>query len=385
MRKKILIISFSELDRDPRVYRQILALQDEYQLITAGLANPGIEGIQFCPIDISYRNDIKKFAWERIVKTFFMQLKNYEKAYWTSKYVCDAWEKLKLVDFDLVLANDVISLPLAAKLAEKNKAKIFLDAHEYHAKGRDDKKKFYRIFMQSYWDWILKTFLPRVNAMTTVAPNLAKAFEEEYNVKCDIIYNTPHYKKLEPRPITPDKIRIIHHGGVNPDRRVENMVYLMDLLDNRFYLDFILINNNTRVLHKIKHLSKGNPRIRFRDPVPMPMVSEAINEYDIGIFLLWPESFSYKYALPNKFFEFIQGRLAISIWPSPEMATIVREYELGVVSDDFSLESAANQLNSLTPEAIWSYKMNSHKAASVFCAEQSREKLLGMVKGILKG
>jgi hypothetical protein len=31
-------------------------------------------------------------------------------------------------------------------------------------------------------------------------------------------------------------------------------------------------------------------------------------------------------ALPNKFFEFIQARLAVAIWPSPEMSKITKTF-----------------------------------------------------------
>ena len=47
------------------------------------------------------------------------------------------------------------------------------------------------------------------------------------------------------------------------------------------------------------------------------------NDYDVGLYLLPPTNFNQRYALPNKFFEFIQGRLAIAIGPSPEMAKLV--------------------------------------------------------------
>jgi hypothetical protein len=383
MNKKILILSFSPLNRDPRVHRQILALQDDYQLFTSGFTPPKINGTRFYPIDLSYSKNRKKYALEKFFRLFFIQTKKFEKAYWANRYVQDAWEKLQAVNFDMILANDVSSLPLAVKLADKNKAKILLDAHEYTPKNLDEKKKFFRSFFQNYWDWILRTYLPRINAMTTVAPVLAQAYEEEFGVKCDIILNTPTYEDLQPQPVAANKIKMIHHGGLDRYRQVENMVFLMDLLDDRFHLEFMLMNNNPGILKKIKSLAKGNPRISFRDPVPMTMISRTINKYDIGLFLLWPGTFSFKNALPNKLFEFIQGRLAIAIWPSPEMARIVRDYGLGVVSDDFSLETAAEQLNSLTPEAIWSFKMNSHKAAPIFCAEQSKDKLLGMIRGLI--
>jgi hypothetical protein len=161
------------------------------------------------------------------------------------------------------------------------------------------------------------------------------------------------------------------------------MINLMDHLDSRFELDFMIIRDNSRYCRKISDLAVNHPRVSLRDTVSMPQICNVLNEYDIGLFLLPPESFSYRMALPNKLFEFIQGRLAIAIWPSPEMARIVDEYKCGIVSEDFTIESIANRLNSLSAEDIMRFKQNSHKAADFLCAEQNREEFLSIVNKLL--
>jgi len=115
----------------------------------------------------------------------------------------------------------------------------------------------------------------------------------------------------------------------------------------------------------------------------MPEIAKNTNNYDIGLFLLSPDSFSYRMALPNKFFEFIQARLAVAIWPSPEMARLVKEYSCGIVSDDFSIESMAEKLNALSKEDIMAFKMNSHNAAGQLCAEKNKDKFLSIVEGLI--
>lgn len=101
----------------------------------------------------------------------------------------------------------------------------------------------------------------------------------------------------------------------------------------------MFVNNNPSYYEKLLNLSKDNPRIKFRDPVPMTGVFQTINDYDIGLFLLLPVGFNNQMSLLNKFFEFIQARLSLAIWPSLEMGKIPREYNCGVVSEDFSVKS----------------------------------------------
>ena len=96
------------------------------------------------------------------------------------------------------------------------------------------------------------------------------------------------------------------------------------------------------------------------------------------------QQFLYFHTLPNKFFECIQGRLALAVGPSPEMARIVREHDLGVISEDFSPKTLAQHLRSLDSKTINYYKLQSHKAARILSAEKNKELLLDLVKKLLK-
>jgi hypothetical protein len=88
-------------------------------------------------------------------------------------------------------------------------------------------------------------------------------------------------------------------------------------------------------------------------------------------------------ALPNKLFEFIQARLAVATWPSPEMAKIVRNYGCGLVSDDYSVSSMAKCLNQLSSEDVMLFKEASNKAAATLCAEINMEKFNQLVNSLL--
>jgi hypothetical protein len=45
--KTILIISFTDLGRDPRVNRQIRFLKDDYNIIAAGTVEPAIDIVRY--------------------------------------------------------------------------------------------------------------------------------------------------------------------------------------------------------------------------------------------------------------------------------------------------------------------------------------------------
>jgi hypothetical protein len=375
--KNILILSFSDLGRDPRVYRQIIFLEGRYGLTAAGFGSPKVDGVHFVPIERE-----KKAFHQKILRSLRLKWKQFENYYWASRMVLNVLNSLKGNRFDLIIANDLDTLPLALYLSKEHKAMVLLDAHEYTPRQWDDRWMF-RFFLKDYWDYICRRYLPQVDDMITVSTGIAKEYEKNYGILPHIITNAPFYQDLQPSPVKNEHIRIVHHGGVNPSRRIENMIYLMDFLDERFTLDLILMPNNPKYFSKLQNLALSRPRIQFLPPVPMREIPRKTNQYDIGLFLLWPEAFNYRMALPNKLFEFIQARLAVAIWPSPEMARLVKECNCGVVSEDFSLKSTASILNSLTHRDIWKYKQKAHVAAKIMNAESNQRNFLNIVRNLI--
>jgi hypothetical protein len=135
----------------------------------------------------------------------------------------------------------------------------------------------------------------------------------------------------------------------------------------------------------MRRRAAGKPRIRFLDPVPMEQLVALSSNYDIGLFLLPATNFNYQMALPNKFFEFLQARLAVAIGPSPEMARLAQEFSCGIVAQEFSAKALGRALTSLTAEDIDRMKGGADRAARVLNAERNDAKFLSIVSSILAG
>ena len=373
----ILIICFTDLARDPRVYRQILFLKDVYHVTVAGLGDPGINGADFIHIDSA----LQKFV-PRQIRKFRQIIRQFEKAYWTLPVVQRAYALLRNQPADLIIANDLTTLPISVEIAKNINAKLLFDAHEFEPRQFEDRWMFNLIY-KKYFDYLCRSYLRKTDGMMTVGQNIADEYRKVYGVDCDVLTNAPFYQNQTSNPVSDNQIRLIHHGGISPSRKIENMIYLMDQLEDRFTLDLMLIDKKGRYLQKLKSLAKHIPRIKFVNPVPMPDIASTINKYDIGLYPLVPASFNQRMALPNKIFEFIQARLAVAIWPSPEMARIVNDYDCGVVSENFTIESLAEKMNKLSEVDIMRFKNNAHQAARELSAENNKRILLKIIQDIL--
>ena len=159
------------------------------------------------------------------------------------------------------------------------------------------------------------------------------------------------------------------------------MIEVMDYLGDKYQLDLMLVANRSDWFYfkKLKKMIKKRKNVRLVSPVPFDRIIPQLNGYDIGFFLLPPTNTSLKYALPNKFFEFIQARVAVVVGPSPEMARIVKKYNLGLVTQDFIPKNVAAEIRSLSSEAIFNYKKQTDLAAFRFSFENESRKLLEII------
>jgi hypothetical protein len=377
MRKPaVLVLSLSNLESDPRVNRQLRLLQAECSVTAAGFADPRLPGIEFVPLPSR-----RKSATERLVSGLRLKLRRFEAYYWAVDSIRAARAALQGRSFDLIVANDADCWPLGLSL--RGNGRVLLDAHEYAPLEFED-RFYWRLFYQGYRTWICRECLHRADAVTTVCDGIADEYARVFQVPLPtVILNAPSRRDATPRPTPESPVRLIHHGLASPSRQIEGMIALMDFLDARFTLDLMLVEPDVRYAARLRRLAGSNPRIVFKKPVPTSEIVASIQAYDIGLFLLPPTNFNYRLALPNKFFEFVQARLAVAIGPSPEMARLVRRHQLGVVAEDFEPASLARLLNALDRPAVDRLKEASHRAAGFLCWEDAGQALDGVVKRLL--
>ena len=68
--------------------------------------------------------------------------------------------------------------------------------------------------------------------------------------------------------------------------------------------------------------------------------------------------------MPNKFFEYIQARIVPAIGPSPEMARIAREWDCGIVADDYTPEALAAAIGGRLERRLAELKGNCRSGGS---------------------
>src|SRR5690606_36972605 len=121
---------------------------------------------------------------------------------------------------------------------------------------------------------------------------------------------------------------LVHSGGAVPGRNLEAMIDVAVALGPGYSLDLYLMpaGDRGRYLATLRERAAAHPGITFHAPVTPAELPATLNRYDIGVFWIPPFNTNARYTLPNKLFDYVQGRLAIAVGPTEEMARVVTEH-----------------------------------------------------------
>jgi hypothetical protein len=382
--KKILILVFSDLKYDARLIRQINFLKETYAITVCclgiGSAANGYKVIILPPAKLTFIRRLYLAALLLLRKFLLAHKFQYP-------YLDFIKRKIKDEHFDLIIANDIETVPLAFQLKEPG-TKVLFDAHEYAPKHFEN-KLWWRIFFQPFNIFLCTTYIPLTDGMTTIGTGLAKEYKKNFGVEPVVITNASHYYDTKPLETTSGTIKIFHHGIVNRSRKIELIIEIMRYLPENFTLDLVLVlstfasQQTIQYLKELKELSASDTRIQFREPVPNEKIVDLLKTYDMGIILAPPINFNYANGLPNKLYDYIQARLGVITGPTPEIANVVNTYNIGIVSEDFTPKGIAKKLAPLTREHVQQFKINCNQAAKELSAEKNGVILNNLVASIL--
>ncbi|MGC8815208.1 MAG: glycosyltransferase [bacterium] len=401
--KKILITSLSNISIDSRVLKQVKTLlNNNFFVITAGFGKLNLNSKNHIHIEIENKHKLKFlfFSLNRFYKLSeslisLLNLNNIRE--FINPFILDIKNKLRSIDFDLIISNDLLTLPAIIYLfkLKNNQKPIILDLHEYFPEEFPENKEW-KFFFKNFYIYLLKKYNKELKEikLITVNESIAKLYKDNFNLNnIEIIINVPYYHNISPKINSTDKIKLVHVGGATISRKLENMILAFNHLEkdlrSNFELDFYLTANDeasTKYIEYLKELANKieNVNIKFLNPIPNNELVSKLSDYDIGLSYMYPSNINNLYCLPNKLFEYIQARLSILSSPNPEMAKIVKENDIGLVMEDYSPQSLAKSLKLFNKENIIKFKQNADKTAKSLNYENEAKKLINIINQLLK-
>ncbi|MGW9629799.1 glycosyltransferase [Agromyces sp. NPDC055520] len=373
--KTVLVVCMTDLPTDPRVVREIDWLTAAgWTVDSLGLGDSPRPSVRthFAMTEVPGWTKprpilgviLAAFPWRLRFRTLF-----------ESRIPKAATRRVRASAYDLVLMNDIDLLPWVAAHAPSNGAtRVHADLHEYFPDELPEGTAL-KPLLTGFYRWQRSFIRHRaITSRSVVASGIADRYQTEFGIeRPHIVRNTPPFVDQRPSPIDADRVRLVFHGHAAWGRGLREMFDAMALLDDRFDLTLMLTGNAETRREVAEAIEQQSARISIVDPVPMRDVAARINEFDLEVMFFPPRTANLLYALPNKLFEAVQGRLGLVIGPSPSMEAIIAEFGNGVVTEGWTAEDLADALRPLTGADVTRLKERSDAAADVLSAEAEQE------------
>jgi len=286
---------------------------------------------------------------------------------------------------DVFIACDLDTLPANYMVARIRRKTIIYDSHEYFTEvpelvGRHTTKKI--------WEWIERKTLPHLRHAYTVSQSIADAYHRKYGLKMEVIHNYPVKRKYKANKDialrTSNEHIIIYQGSVNMGRGLEMAILAMKFLENT---KLVIIGDGDikKDLIKLTQDADLTDKVIFTGRVSLLDLPDYTVQADLGISLEEDLGLSYRYALPNKLFDYIQAEVPVLVSDLPEMASVVRKYDIGkaiTVNDPRELAACfRSMLENDDDRKRW--KQNLKVAANELCWENEEPRLLDFISKVL--
>ena len=286
--------------------------------------------------------------------------------------------KKRVKNFDLIVANNAETLPLAFSVA--NGAPIIADLHEY-AYGQTRGVSLKEWAEARYLRFVGRKYLSQCSEVTVVGQALADLYFQDFGINCVVLPSMPDFQKLVPSKVQARNIKLVHHGIYTPHRGIRLLIQALAELPENFSLHLVLIHAPINEMRKqATSLGIASERISFYDFVTPDELASFLNQFDVEVIFIPDDIINHRVALPNKFFEAVQARLAVVSGPLIEIEKRITEFGIGATTASFDVSELVEILRNLTPDEIFDWKLASHEAAKVLNWEAIKPNYLAFVK-----
>lgn len=344
---RLLIVSYSDIERDARLRKQIDLFLPDYAVTVVGHGHPfetGAELILFPSAETRWKDRLRAALL-------------HTRIYWLAQRLeadnVVARGLLRGREFDAVLTNDIEPVGTAVDLFGAEK--VHSDLHEYYPGLQDQDPAWVRL-RQPYYEWMLQRHVAQVASVTTVSRRIADLYEKQFAFQSGIVENA-----LPPQGVVAgdvsSPIELVHSGAALPNRHIEEMMRAAAQTRTPVRMHLYLTGQGTEYYRSLLELADQlGPRVTIHEPVLPQELIATLSQYDVGVHLLPPVPTNNSLALPNKFFDFVQARLGVLVGPTEDMANRVREFGIGAVAEDYTAAALTAVLDDLTVEDVERWK-----------------------------
>lgn len=245
--------------------------------------------------------------------------------------------------FDVLLSNDLDTLPANFLASKAKKKQLVYDSHEYFTEVPE---LIHRPKVKRVWEWLEKIMLPKIKHAYTVCNSIAQIYSEKYDVPFKVVRNVPVKSNVVFDKIENSEKIIIYQGAVNIGRGLKQAILAMKFIDGAK----LIIAGDGDIKPQLEELVKTENlqnRVEFAGRLPINELANRTPQADLGLSIEEDLGLNYRFALPNKLFDYIQANVPVLVSNLPEMAAVVNQYKIGEITVSLNPEYLAEKMKAV--------------------------------------
>jgi glycosyltransferase involved in cell wall biosynthesis len=385
--KRAIVLSYSNLEKDSRVLRQINWLNESgISVDAAGLGGKpfGVESFfKISPPKLVHR--LLLYVLSSSPQRSASLLNSLKKSSFLQSMRRGEYSTVILNDLDFLAFDELFSA------AEEGKARIILDLHEFFPDLGGT--LLFKALHERYYKYLQRQ-IPNRNlaGFITVSPEIASLYSKQLDKSFFSIENIPEgmdssRNKLEENiELTKDgtkEFNLVYHGNPGKGRGLYHLLLAMRFVKGKVVLNLVLSGSKAgaRSLKFFSNILALKDKARFWPPVEPHQVTGFISQFDLSvIFFPPPHSTSINFSLPNKFFESLSAGLGVLVGPNPAMRSIVQRFGCGVVLNDWNIRDLAQRITEISQTKNKNdWEKQSYSALAEFTIDSPRKRFLRIV------
>jgi len=281
----------------------------------------------------------------------------------------------------LFIANDLDTLPASYVASRIRKVPLIYDSHELFTQVPE---LIHRPRVQRIWKWVECRIVPRLDHAVTVSHSIAEIYRRLYKTRFRVVRNVPLKRDPSPDQQLKDEYRgrkiLIYQGALNVGRGLELMIETMKYLDNSIFIVVGTGDIEKRLRKMVEEKDLGK-RVHFKGRLTPEALFPLTCAADVGISLEEDLGLNYRYALPNKLFDYIQARVPVLCTALPEISRVVDAYGVGISTGERDPQKLAKMIRYIFEErSRGSWREALDRAASELCWENESKIYLQLVE-----
>lgn len=283
---------------------------------------------------------------------------------------------LLLNKYTIIWSNDMDTLWAASKAARWKKIPLIFDSHELFSEVPELQ---HRTGVKKFWKRLENKLIPKTDYRITVCNSIANYYKDLYGLDFNVIRNVP-VRSVASESYGRKKPYLIYQGSVNLGRGIELMIDSLKFHE----LDLVVCGKGD-VLEELKGQVQDmglEERVLFTGRLQPDELRKWTTGAAMGLSLEADLGLNYRFALPNKLFDYIHAGIPVIVSNLPEMRTLTHHYRIGEVLEERTGEALAICIEEVMQQRDV-FRNQALKAADDLTWEHEEEQLVQLMDEVV--